>query len=182
MFSLSKALTSALSSVTCIAGVVVRGFKLGALPISGFECCDKRKTGVLVHHTLGSTKSPRLTRCSRKRELCQRVFRTSPVCGMIPCGNVPRALGGLGRRKVGLTIYSGGPRPTTIGMVTRLFSKRFSVMINRDRTVHEGPTPSNPLVITRGFNMGPRRYVCIKSADASVGANGTTKVCAMNTL
>lgn len=177
VFSLSKALAGALSSLRCSIGRAVGRVKEPRVAGRRYQRFIKSKTGILLRQALGTNKSAGLYRLRRTIRTCTEVFSTGYVCGITPCRKVPRVLRRLGRDNVGLTILSGGPSERTIRIIRRMFKGRlFSRMRKRGSKIPGGPSPATTLAVTESLKILPKRSTCVKSSRISLTANRTTGV------
>lgn len=176
VFSLSKALLGAVTSLTRDAGRTLRTLNCPARPRSTCGFVINGKVGGLFRHTLPRKRGDR-------RGILHIHGRFIPCCsirgtsGDYPCPNVPRLLRRLRRGKVVLTITSGGCRSTAIGLVSRCFpGVHFATIFKRQRKIGIGPSPAIIRSVLSVAQVSHRSILCIKSSKISVRATTGTKI------
>lgn len=180
VFSLSNALLGAVTSLTTTAGRTLRCCNCPARRARTCHFFMKGKVGGLFRHTLPRKRHAR-------RGMLGVHSRFVPCCSRRgtsldhPCPNVSRLLGALRRRKVVVTITSGGCRTTAQGLVTRCFPRvGFIRMLKRHRNVPTGPSPSVVGRVVAGTKIGRRSVLCMNSSGMSVRATRRTKMATVN--
>lgn len=180
VFSLSKALLGAVTSLTTTAGCTLARFNCPARSASTCHFFIKGNVGGLFRETLPRSREA-------PRGILHVHSRFMPCCGLRgtsldhPCPNVRRLLARLRRRRVRMTITSGGCRRTARGLVHRCFpSVRFATMFKRQRGMPAGPSPRIVRRVVKVDNMRGRRIICVNSSKMSVRAKLGTKIAAVN--
>lgn len=176
VFSLSKALLGAVTSLTGDAGRTLGGLKC---PVRGVRRCGfviNGKVGGLFRHTLPRKRGARRGMLHMHRRFMPRCSgRGTSRDG--PCPKVPALLRTLRAGKVRLTITSGGCRTTAGGLITRCFpGVQFVTMLKRQSKIGMGPSPTVMRSVLQVTGIRGGRILCIKSSNMSVRATVGTKI------
>ncbi len=182
MFSLSKAVTSAVAAVTCCNGGTLGTFDLPSVPGSECGVLINSNTGALIREVLVRINYASGTLFSGIYRGCIDSCSGSYVCLAAICSKVARLVSTLHREKVGVKIFAGGPRFATVGILSVLLNSEISLVVNGSSLHPGGPSPVKLFRVLSTFSTGKDRYLCVNSASASVRANGHNNYRAMKIL